>query len=203
VEARARTQLGTPGSPHCLGVLSLNLVSGTQGEELRKLSAACTQRAVGKTRGLRSSHDVRLMIMGLTGKQARCEEPPWTGLSAVNPNGHSLSLSKLSRAKAYYSDQDLSSDSLFLDLGSHHFIFSVFYLRHTTRRASGLTCKGATLWPEVNIQPCSGCNYSERYNMHKGTRARLYGHSDQSLQQTTYAAVSPQRPSVMNTCWDA
>lgn len=48
--------------------------------------------------------------------------------SVLCPNGHSLSLSKLSRAKAYDSDQYLSSDPLFLDSRSHHFIFSVSYL---------------------------------------------------------------------------
>lgn len=73
--------------------------------------------AVGKARGTRLTHDVQLMIMGLTRQQAQCREPPWTGLTAVDPNGNSLSLSKLSRARAYAGDQYLSSDSLFLDSG--------------------------------------------------------------------------------------
>lgn len=57
------------------------------------------------------------MTVGLTRKQAQCEEPSWAGPTAVDPNGNSLSLSKLSRAKAYAGDQYLSSDSLFLDYG--------------------------------------------------------------------------------------
>lgn len=57
------------------------------------------------------------MTVGLTRKQTQCEEPSWAGPTAVDPNGNSLSLSKLSRAKAYAGDQYLSSDSFFLDYG--------------------------------------------------------------------------------------
>lgn len=80
------------------------------------------------------------------------------------------------RAKACAGDQYLSSDSLFLNYGRDHFIYSVSYLPSTTRKASGLASSGVMLCPEVTVQPCSGCNYSKRYTMHKGTRARLHGH---------------------------